>query len=192
MGQNYLPVNLDTQEYLSPGDWGSGAELMEHSWLENQMLCYCAQLLSPGNRWYNTRVVWAGENMDKGTFIPDKRHREENLYNYADVKFKHLQKPKVSMEICGIKYLVNKNQNQYINLKKLPPDKKGRIIHPLPLMTCSGNGKGSGAFQGQNSFTGSWAGDRLSCELIKPDKDYQEIKPNFAKIQSFKKAYVNK
>ena len=69
----------------------------------------------------------------------------------------------------------------------LSKDKDGWIIHPLPLLTCEGNGRGGGDFRGNNPWIGKWARDVISIEKklpirkMKPFKDfkYEEIFPDF-------------
>jgi len=43
------------------------------------------------------------------------------------------------------------------------------VIHPIPIMTCSGNGRGGGDYQGINmDLVGSWANDIVSLEKTIP------------------------
>lgn len=42
-------------------------------------------------------------------------------------------------------------------------------IHPLPLLTCEGNGRGGGDFRGDDDNVGAWARDRLSLEKEIPE-----------------------
>jgi len=49
-------------------------------------------------------------------------------------------------------------------------------IHPLPLLTCEGNGQGGGDFYGEDNkkLIGKWARNRISIESTKP-KGYAEL-----------------
>ena len=59
------------------------------------------------------------------------------------------------------------------------PDNDGWAIHPLPLLTCEGNGRGGGDFYGRRGMklVGSWARHRISVSNKVP-KGYKEIKFN--------------
>jgi hypothetical protein len=41
--------------------------------------------------------------------------------------------------------------------------------HPLPLLTCEGNGRGGGDYRGDSPLIGSWARDIISVEEVKPE-----------------------
>ena len=76
---------------------------------------------------------------------------------------------------------MNHSKYLYVDKKKVQ-DING--IHPLPILTSSGNGKGEGDYVCNNeekqSYVGSWAGDELSVERSIPVPEcYQEIIPNF-------------
>lgn len=75
------------------------------------------------------------------------------------------------------KYLVNHDKKQFIDKSKVPLDGDGWQIHPLPLMTCEGNGRGGGDFRGESKLVGSWARDVISVTSKKSDipKDFQEV-----------------
>jgi len=64
LGQYYYGINLDKREFLYPHKYDNGAKLMEHSYLENNMLNAAEHLLSPKGEWHRTRLVWAGDYMD--------------------------------------------------------------------------------------------------------------------------------
>jgi hypothetical protein len=79
------------------------------------------------------------------------------------------------------RYIVNHTQKEYVDKKKCKNDVNnfGYKIHPLPLLTCDGNGRGGGDFRGEDeSFIGIWAGHVISIEKEIP-KGYTEIIPNF-------------
>ena len=78
------------------------------------------------------------------------------------------------------RYVVNHSRHLFVdkyNVKEIK-DWKGAKIHPLPLLTCEGNGRGGGDFRGENVWVGTWARDIISVESKKP-KGYTEITPNF-------------
>jgi hypothetical protein len=75
---------------------------------------------------------------------------------------------------------------EYVDKKKVPisdiwEDDKGKewpfAIHPLPLLTCEGNGRGGGDFYKEDPLVGKWARNRVTVSKTKP-KGYTEIEFN--------------
>ena len=189
MGQYYKAIALDKQEWMCPHDYDNGLKLMEHSWIKNNFVSAVEFLLIPGGDWHEDRIVWAGDYAD-----PDK----DNLDNlYLQYRNNESEPKKVKIPTIGAhpgtskyglgRFIVNHTQNQYIDKATLSKDKDGWIIHPLPLLTCEGNGRGGGDFRGNNPWIGKWARDVISIEKklptrkMKPFKDfkYEEIFPDF-------------
>jgi hypothetical protein len=55
-------------------------------------------------------------------------------------------------------------------------------IHPLPLLTADGNGRGGGDYNGEGiDHVGTWARDRISLMKEIPE-DFTEITPNFDEL----------
>ena len=55
-------------------------------------------------------------------------------------------------------------------------------MHPLPLLTCEGNGNGGGDYHSEygKEYVGTWARDLIGCVSTKKDLEgYTEIIPNF-------------
>ena len=47
------------------------------------------------------------------------------------------------------------------------------MIHPLPLLTCAGNGRGGGDFRSEDSRVGTWFKDRIyTSNKLPEDKSY--------------------
>lgn len=179
MGQYYYPVNLDKEEYLYSHDYGNGLKLMEHSYIGNDFVETIEQLLT--SSWKKTRIVWAGDYMDDGLFIEDSYNNlhKNNLHKHASQHFDKIS-PKFENFNVG-RYLVNHSKKEFVDKGKMS---RGDV-HPLPLLTCSGNGRGGGDYHGRSRYVGSWAGDVISVEkedlklFIFKKNDYKEIKPNF-------------
>jgi len=202
MGQYYSPINLDKKQYFE--DIKGSSKLMEHSYIGNNFVNVVENLLSLRGNWYKTRLVWAGDYMDKGLFIPkdklneiiyeyngkESRGNEISLYLYADKFFKKIQSNK--KKEYG-RYIINHTKKEYVDKKNIPifdvisinRGIRKRKIHPLPLLTCSGNNRGGGDYHGNNmEKVGSWAGDIISVENKLLDKylnEYSEIHPDFKK-----------
>lgn len=162
MGQYYKAVSLDTKQYVAP----FGAKLMEHSWINNPYMLKVEQLLSPGNQWHKTRIVWTGDYSDRELFTGDP---ERNLYDLAADEFTNLSE--FTIDGPQIRYIVNHSKDLYIDLSEVPDitNDEGFKIHPLSLLTSSGNGRGSGDYQEEEGINvGSWAGDIISSEYEEP------------------------
>ena len=108
-----------------------------------------------------------------------------NLYNlcfqegYED-KFGGLffdqVKPKPAAKNC--QYIVNNTTKQFVDIKHCPKVKDGYTVHPLPLLTCEGNGRGGGDYGLENKYVGTWARNEIYVSNTKPE-NYTELKPDF-------------
>ncbi len=204
--QYYICVNLTKKEFLT--NHKGFAKLMEHSWMQNSFLFAANYLLTPGQDWYKTRIVWAGDCMDVDLFLPKTaRNKKQNLYDYAAKNYrkrfvdvykilsnmypKHAiakmleghDKDYINFVLIGkfnedFPYIVNHTKKEYVDKQKCPPCPDDYTIHPLSLLTASGNGQGGGDFHGNNQYVGTWAGDVLSAESL-PPAGYKEIRPDF-------------
>lgn len=193
-------------------DFECGSKLMEHSWRENKFVQQAMRLLQ--NKWARTRVSWEGdyadeihwEEMEKEKLLTPKEFRtliesslkdtdvipvrEEigyNLYFIADYVFRKLPPDTLNIETPP-QYLYNIDRNEYVDVNAVP-DHDGWAIHPLPLLTCNGNGRGGGDFwvpgpdsplqdgrqnTGNFDLIGYWCGDRLFSA--------KELLPGFTEV----------
>lgn len=175
MGQYYKPVNLENKQWLLSHDYNTGLKLMEHSWIGNNFVQLVENLLIPNGAWYKARIVWAGDYADPE--FEDLEGYEITLYSLCEDKNKiNPTEFKLSKQYC---YIVNHTKKQFVDKNKVP-DKDGWKIHPLPLLTCEGNGRGGGDYRGESELIGSWARDSISIEKGVPE-EYQEI--NFDLIE---------
>lgn len=206
MGQYYKAVFLTEKNKplasVSSYDFGSGAKLMEHSWAKNPFVRFVERQLMVAPQ----KVVWAGDYADHEdpTTITESEIKlladEEseywnaeklkaegvNLYSLADTigRITHTESVKSKYEHdyrevapLTAKYLVNHDKKQFVNKTKVPKDGDGWKIHPLPLLTCEGNGRGGGDFRGDSPLVGLWARDRISVVSTKAEipKDFTEL-----------------
>ena len=161
---------------------GQGLKLMEHSWLGNALCNLVEFLLLPGNAWHMKPVVWAGDYADGE---PDKtynyldrdgetiRTHEENLYDFCNEDNKYTV-TKNNKPLKRYRYILNHTTKQFVDKTKVPKDTDGWQMHPLPLLTCEGNGNGSGDFRGDSNIVGSWARHVISVDSNVP-ADYTEL-----------------
>ena len=169
MGQYYKFIILSDDKkndneviilVLKPHDFNHGAKLMEHSYINTEIMNTVEFLIGPKEKFYKSRIVWAGDYADEE---PDQ---SKNLYKIADnyETFKNYYKKEI------YNYIVNHSKKLYIDKKKLK-----NSIHPLPLLISEGNGKGGGDYNGNNyELCGSWARDVISMEEVIPD-NYNEL-----------------
>ena len=185
MGQYYAPVSIEKKQSVYSHDYGNGLKLMEHSWITNAFVAVVEGLISKGGAWYGTRIVWAGDYADPepntetvenpdGYNLWDLFTDEPNRIKPEAPKRKGLKK---------LRYLKNLDTNEFVDLNKVPitnvykwKDKQGKThesiyrIHPLPLMTCDGNGRGGGDYRDDpdNPLVGMWARNRVVMQSHKP------------------------
>jgi len=191
-------------EYLYSHNFDNGLKLMESSYIGNNFMEVVERLLSPNGAWHWCRLVWAGDYMDEGLFLPenapkfkddDGKEHDFNLYGYVNEygknavdgadkldkindweakrkKAKKLtQKWLKSLPKAG-RYLVNHTKQVCLDLQaekgtgeKWNGGETEVVVHPMSLLTCSGNGRGSGDYHGyKEELVGSWAGDVISIE----------------------------
>ena len=159
MGQYYKPVILANNKktpikWMYSHDYGSGLKLMEHSWMKNDFVKTFEALL------INTpqRVIWAGDYAD------EEKGKKTNVYSRCEDY--NQVKPTIKTKTQH-RYIVNHSQKTFVDKWKTPKDNDGWQIHPLPLLTCDGNGRGGGDFRGESKLVGSWARDIISVESSK-------------------------
>ena len=189
MGQYYNPCVLKKNWKTAKNpvcvslkcyDYGNGAKLMEHSYIGNSFVRSMEFLLATV---YNgLPFVWCGDYADP----VQTRTGEHDIYSdagrfiYKDYDSNRDSKSKAYEALRGTipampewkegqvwnpyetipyyKYLVNYTKKQYCII---PKNKKDWQVHPLPLLTCSGNGRGSGDYRLEDERIGSWAFDRI-------------------------------
>lgn len=174
MGQYYKPVILGSDKksvkaFAYSHDFGNGLKLMEHSWIGNDFVGAFESLLVESPQ----PVVWAGD------YAPAKRGEKENTYSKCNENVKLIPS---ELKQSNARFVINHSKKQFIDKNKIVGVKydwggpNEWRIHPLPLLTCEGNGQGGGDFFGKDSkkIIGSWARDIISVSNKKP-KDFKEI-----------------
>jgi len=171
MGQYYKPILLEdkTNEdgsetiigHLESWSYGNGAKLMEHSWIENEFVERVESILAKRA----SRIVWAGDYADH------EPNKEENLYEMTtEDGHLHTEQPTQTF-----RYIINHTMKEYVDKQKVFPDNDGWKIHPLPLLTCEGNGRGGGDYGGiDKDVVGIWARNTISVSNDIPD-GYEEL-----------------
>jgi hypothetical protein len=182
MGQYYMaiilgekPADENEQEiiraFMEVFISGGGMKLMEHSYIQNSFVNTFEYQLTKNGMFYKSRVVWGGDYADNEQGIDKNLHHLTN-----DFPDKNLTTKLTNEDIKSAKdypYIINHTKKQFVDKQKCS------LIHPLPLLTAEGNGRGGGDYRGKNEkLVGIWARDVLSVEKEKPD-DYKELICNF-------------
>jgi len=169
MGQYFKPISIDKNESLSAHDFDNGLKLMEHSWIGNEFVNVVENLIMRGGKWFNTKIVWGGDYAD-GEAGDDS----ENLYAISNKI-----NPKFGVKISGLRYILNLDTREFVDINKIPVSETYEgfdyIVHPLPLLTCEGNGRGGGDYNNkESSLIGKWSRNRVTIQKSKP-KNAKEL-----------------
>ena len=158
-------ATVDTIEcWTKPYDYREGSKLMEHSYLDNNMMKDIEYHLSPEGAFYRSRLVWAGD------YAEYEEGHDMNLYHMCEENNGKKMTPPNVCYTTDCQYILNHSKKQYVDKKNLPND-----IHPLPLLTAEGNGAGYGDFRGSNEILcGEWARNVISMERVLPE-GYTEL-----------------
>ena len=167
MGQYYYPIILDADGkiivWMQAHMYGNGLKLMEHSFIGNNFVSTFEFGLSPEGPHHKSHVVWAGDYADDE---PDG----ENLYNQCE-EYRMIRPEE--KDTTRFRFVVNHTKKQFVDKTKVA-SRGGYTIHPLPLLTCEGNGRGGGDYRGDSPLVGSWARDVISVEVDAPE-GFEEI-----------------
>lgn len=136
MGQYYKPIILKKDKktvvsFMYSHDYSNGLKLMEHSYLKNDFVRTFETLIAKNPQ----PVLWGGD------YAEAEKGRKNNAYRRCTEEKK--VKPVVSNK--SLRYIVNHTKKLFVD-KQAVPDVDGWQIHPLPLLTCEGNGQGGGDF----------------------------------------------
>lgn len=180
MGQYYKPILL-AEDRTTPKAWaecydyGSLAKLLEHSWIKNRFVGAIEKLLKKEPQ----HIVWAGDYADGEPTGPLKENwknlqaENQHLNLYAIVREDKSIKIKPPAGTVAAKYLVNHTRKEYVNKSK-GIDKNGWKLHPLPLLTSEGCGRGGGDYREDSELVGLWARDLIGVQTTPPE-GYTEI-----------------
>jgi hypothetical protein len=169
MGQYYYPIILSADGkivvWMCAHNYGNGLKLLEHSYLGNNFVSTFEFGLSPEGPHHKSRVVWAGDYADAD---PDQ---ENNLYQMCDEYTMIVPQEK---DTTIYRYIVNHSKKQFVDKMACKAGEEEMKYHPLPLLTCEGNGRGGGDYRRESPLIGSWARDIISVEEVTP-LDFEEL-----------------
>lgn len=176
MGQYYYPTILRKKgkryfsEQFYSHQYDNGLKLMEHSYIGNNFVeTVLAQLYNrPG------RLAWIGDYHENGD-MHDKALEKVFYRHYK--KFAKTDKYTPAKEVTKRvgRFILNHDKKCFIDLedyeKNAFQDDWGCKVHPIPLLTAVGNGRGGGDYWNQDDIdmVGAWAGDLLETQDVKPN-----------------------
>jgi hypothetical protein len=155
MGQYYYPIILDAEgnivAWMNAHLYNEGLKLMEHSYIDSLFVNTFEYLLSQDGPYHKSRVVWAGDYADK------ENGQDNNLHELCDKADSKLIRPE-HRSASLYPYIVNHTKMVYVDKRRL------HTLHPLPLLTVEGNGRGGGDIYDAPPIVGSWSRDVISVE----------------------------
>ena len=184
MTKNGIEKPSDIKEHSyseDPNSWGScfsGLKLMEHSWLENDFVNGVLEAI-----WDNpSKVAWVGDYADEDDDFDG--HYTEDVYEavWGDERKERPFDEVPATHKSG--YIINLDKGVYIDLGKYANvagftprwSEEKWTIHPLPLLTEIGNGRGGGDYFGTcMDMVGAWAMDTIAFVEEYPSA-FREIK----------------
>lgn len=189
MGQYYMVLTIDKNGKHTVYDRNVNkqytmAKLLEHSWWFNPFVnTICGKIFHKPKQ-----IAWVG----------DYANSEGIEFKYYDEVWGDNVKTVgvTEAQVClWDKYLVNHTKQVYIDCdeyyEKSLEENGYYCIHPLPLLTCVGNGLGGGDYSGSNmDMVGTWCLDNISveCKGKFPDNGKKSIL--YTKLKEYRKIDV--
>ena len=183
MGQYYHAVLSDgAKKILVYETGGEGAKLTEHSYFGGDLVTTAVREIYKNPR----RVMWCGDYAEEADFkeIHERTKASMPALNSIWGNDEETMSPIPGGFRDNDKFLVNHDKNEYIDLGEvfalaLEDD---TTLHPLPILTAVGNGRGGGDYisgdDAQKAMVGTWAWDRISVEDNAP-KGFKKISAVF-------------
>lgn len=174
MIQSFRALLIDSRGRLSAYCFPSSTCLLDHATWGNDGVNYIASRLV-GKLF---RVAWVGDMSRMRPTLIDR-----DLYRYVRnrcVPAYDINRT-TSFNLWGL-YFVNHTKRSYIDCTRYFCDAGGEngftdswVLHPLPLLTAIGNGRGEDDYCGINQeLVGSWAMDMISFSIFAPD-EYKQM-----------------
>ncbi len=168
--KNRKPVKASLLCYdYKDGGWFIGAKLMEHSYVGNPLVQDMEELIATKYKGYP--FAWVGDYSDTVEINGESvdLYTEANKFIYKDYDSDSEEKSsrylslkrELNHEKHHYKYLFNKTKKQYCVIPE--KNEKEYVIHPLPLLTAYGNGRGGGDYGIEDERVGSWAFDKIGA-----------------------------
>lgn len=181
MGQYYTPTVIksetrkvksshDVEAWFYPHSYGEGLKLMEHSYKGGSLVNAVRNWLIDNG---GGNLVWAGDYAD------EEAKGKPNIYTISNDEGIR-ETDYTDEDRAGYHFYNNHDKHEFVDLDKcLSKNEWSSVIDPLPILTCEGNGRGSGDYEGSSmALVGTWARDFITCSMA-PTEGYKEIIPDF-------------
>jgi len=174
----YMTKNgINSSMEIGRPDWGeagenswssnfSGLKLIEHSWLENDFVNGVLESI-----WGNPcNVAWVGDYAYDDSDFCQRYTKDTYETVWGDGQDERERPFDEVPAIHKDGYILNLDKGVYIDLKRYASvagfkpkwSDQTLTIHPLPILTCIGNGRGGGDYWGTNmDMVGTWAMDKI-------------------------------
>ena len=138
-----------------------------------------------GNRFCRSLAKTLLDSPGKVCFVGDYAEEDECKalgFDYGSVWgdcAEHSDSPASFLDLDSVKYLVNADRKEYVDLPnyKAASTVDGWTLFPLAILTALGNGRGGGDFGNEDDpSVGSWAFDSVYFTNELPE-GYEEIEP---------------
>lgn len=173
MGQYFTPVIIRTGnvQAFNSWDYNNGLKLMEHAYLGNTFTeVVVKQLLNN-----KANLAWVGDYADN--------ENDRQLPFLAWLPSDYAPKLEIGeMENSWGLFFINHTKKEYFSMSVYINQSQlvygYSMIHPLPLLTALGNGRGGGDYKGDcMDMVGVWACDEIEAKSWFEDKTYKDITP---------------
>ena len=183
--KNYDESGNEQARVFSPMDYNYGYKLLEHAWINNRFVDSVMAAITEKP----TAVAWIGDYANEDEDFEEK----PSTYNLQDYERAWHGEIGDDDELEFVNssilngYLLNCDQCQYIDLKAWMALNgveielyNGEVIeqclHPLPILTAIGNGRGGGDYCSHNAeHVGDWAMNNIMFTTSEPPADYKEL-----------------
>lgn len=199
MGQYYIPTIMGkrygVRATFYSHDYDNGLKLMEHSWIGNNFVGAVLTEIQD----HPMRVAWIGDYSDS-PYPEDGENIGREPYQRKLTKAQFMKiygqawgnvnkkRPEFLVLDDDIQwYLVNHDRKSYIDLNKYIKHNQYKpswdysectwCVHPLPLLTACGNGRGGGDYRDDNDYDkiGTWAFDLIELTNALPEGYAEEM-----------------
>ena len=156
-----LPSRVIVVAWFCPYAAGGGGKLLEHALSLSSLPVNVSGMLCPGGLFSDgARVVWAGDYADS------EHGSDENLYAMCDGSTS--ADTVAGIRVADFPYLVNLDKGEYVVCDYASAgtddddddDDAALRLHPLPILTVEGNGRGGGDLppcHPWHPYAGAWA-----------------------------------
>lgn len=189
-----LPITYEQMQNEKYFQISSGIKLMEHSWFDDLFVNGVLEAIEDNP----AIIAWIGDYADYESDFSSVPNYSQIVYktcwneNSKDCRFDKWPK------VHNSGYLINHTTLEYIDLKSyfnlaLFNDYGFNArIHPLPILTAIGNGRGCGDYYNSRDpwpnqdKAGAWAMNELSYSKTLPESTYKDITKDYIFKESHK------